>query len=312
MKRTSTSEFIQKSEKIHQGRYDYSLVVYIKNNQKVKIICPSHGIFEQTPVNHLSGGGCVVCWNQKRKNDSNCRSSREAFIEKASVIHHAVYDYSLVEYTNVHTNVKIICKIHGIFEQTPGNHLSRKTKCPQCSLNNMTLTVEQQENARMKFIQKANNVHQRRYDYSLVKYISCSKKVKIICPNHGTFEQTPDKHIYGKSPTGCPQCSPSVSRPEINWLNVLGITYRQHKMKLDNKTITVDGFDPSTNTVYEFLGDFWHGNPQKYKSDDINPKNHKTFGELYQATVNRNTLITSNGYRLVLMWESDWNMLPIK
>lgn len=37
-------------------------------------------------------------------------------------IHGNKYDYSLVEYVNNFTNVKIICKIHGEFLQAPANH----------------------------------------------------------------------------------------------------------------------------------------------------------------------------------------------
>jgi hypothetical protein len=50
--------FTQKSNIVHFYKYDYSLVEYINNKTKVKIICKEHGIFEQTPGNHKSGHGC--------------------------------------------------------------------------------------------------------------------------------------------------------------------------------------------------------------------------------------------------------------
>ena len=40
------------------------------------------------------------------------------------------YDYTLVDYKNNKTKVKIICKIHGIFEVRPDNHYH--TNCPKC------------------------------------------------------------------------------------------------------------------------------------------------------------------------------------
>ena len=50
--------FIEKSKKIHNSKYDYSLVKYVNNTTKVKIICPVHGVFEQTPASHLNGSEC--------------------------------------------------------------------------------------------------------------------------------------------------------------------------------------------------------------------------------------------------------------
>lgn len=57
----TTSDFIEKSKKKHGDKYDYSLVKYINNTNKVIIICPIHGQFEQTPHNHKRGGGCKKC-----------------------------------------------------------------------------------------------------------------------------------------------------------------------------------------------------------------------------------------------------------
>lgn len=55
------TSFKEKSSKIHNNHYDYSLVVYKDSKTKVKIICSIHGVFEQTPNNHLKGSGCPKC-----------------------------------------------------------------------------------------------------------------------------------------------------------------------------------------------------------------------------------------------------------
>lgn len=60
--KSTTKEFVEKARKIHGERYDYSLVIYINARTKVKIICPKHGIFEQTARNHInSKQGCTEC-----------------------------------------------------------------------------------------------------------------------------------------------------------------------------------------------------------------------------------------------------------
>ena len=61
MKKDSNDEFISKAKKIHGNRYDYSMVKYINCRTAINIICVEHGIFRQTPSNHLSGQNCPIC-----------------------------------------------------------------------------------------------------------------------------------------------------------------------------------------------------------------------------------------------------------
>lgn len=60
-----------------------------------------------------------------------------------------------------------------------------------------------------EFIARAIQIHGRVYDYSKVKYVKTSKKVIIVCPVHGEFEQTPQKHLSGQ---GCPICGRERTR----------------------------------------------------------------------------------------------------
>lgn len=64
-------EFIKRSKEIHGNKYDYSKVDYINNSTKVCIICPKHGEFWQTPINHLNGKGCSLCNNKFRGAEYN-------------------------------------------------------------------------------------------------------------------------------------------------------------------------------------------------------------------------------------------------
>lgn len=187
MKRKTTKDFIEESIIIHSNKYDYSLVKYKNNKTKVKIICPIHGMFEQIASKHLIGRGCPKCAN-------NNLCTTEEFIEKSKQIH-TKYDYSLVDYKNNKTKVKIICPTHGIFVQTPTSHLSGNG-CPYCSKNKKMNTES--------YINRANKIHNNKYDYSLLEYVNMHKKVKIICPTHGVFEQSPQNHIKG---VGCSLCS---------------------------------------------------------------------------------------------------------
>ena len=113
----AAKQFEQKAKKIHGDKYDYSLVEYINSQTKVKIICPIHGVFEQKPNGHLSGRGCSKC--KPDKISKKLSFTTEEFVKKAKEIYGDKYDYSLVDYKSAKEKVKIICSIHGVFEQTP-------------------------------------------------------------------------------------------------------------------------------------------------------------------------------------------------
>lgn len=125
-----TLNFIERSEKIHGGKYDYSLVNYNGNKKKVDIICPIHGKFSQIPNGHLRGAGCWECSVIDRIDKK--RLGLNDFITKANKIHNNEYDYSLSNYNRSKDKIDVICKKHGVFTPTVGNHLSG-SKCPKCA-----------------------------------------------------------------------------------------------------------------------------------------------------------------------------------
>lgn len=116
------------------------------------------------------------------------------FLEKCFSIHGEKYDYSFVKYINARKKVKILCKLHGFFEQTPDNHL-RNHGCPKC---NGGTKLKKED-----FIKKSENKHGKLYSYQEVNYKNSKTKVIIHCKNHGNFLQTPSEHLSG---SGCPKC----------------------------------------------------------------------------------------------------------
>lgn len=132
-KNVSSEEFISKAKLIHGDLYDYSLVEYKTAKTKIQIRCNIHGAFKCTPNNHLNGKGCPIC--------SGSFLDLDLFINKANKKHNFIYDYSIVEYNKSNENINIICSKHGIFEQTPNNHL-RGQGCPKCRLSKGELRIE--------------------------------------------------------------------------------------------------------------------------------------------------------------------------
>ena len=125
----SLKTFLARAAGVHGDRYDYSKVQLRGVGVKVKILCPSHKEFEQSPSNHLRGVGCPKCGVQKQAEAR--RGSVEEFISKAKICHGDAYNYTQVEYRTSGEKVEITCKKHGNFWQTPDNHL-QGNGCPRC------------------------------------------------------------------------------------------------------------------------------------------------------------------------------------
>lgn len=149
----SVKEFIRRASLIHK-KYDYKLVNYINAHTKIKIICPLHEVFEQTPMHHLKGQGCPKC--RLIKLSKKFSSDGDAFIEKAKKIHGNKYNYIYVDYKNARTKVKIFCSTHNIFEQTPNKHLKGQG-CPHCASSLGELKIRKfLEDMEIPFISKKN------------------------------------------------------------------------------------------------------------------------------------------------------------
>lgn len=208
---SKTQIFIEKARAVHGDRYSYDRVFYVRNSDKIIIICKQHGDFEQMPRNHLSGKGCARCgYDESAIKQSE--ESKNSFIEKSRDKHGDRYDYERVVYARAHDKVVITCKKHGDFEQTPRNHL-KGHGCPRCGVK--STAVKKTQKAKDSFVEKARAVHGDRYDYSRAVYVRSYDKVIITCKTHGDFEQAPDHHLSGK---GCPSCPNRYDQPASLYL----------------------------------------------------------------------------------------------
>lgn len=109
--------------KVRNPNYDFSNTIFINMQTPIEVVCNLHGLFTILPTNMLyKGEGCKFCGIEKMSRTKSL--TRLEFIKKAKKIHGDKYDYSLVDYKNNKTNIKIICKKCGrIFLQTPNSHL---------------------------------------------------------------------------------------------------------------------------------------------------------------------------------------------
>lgn len=127
------------------------------------------------------------------------------FIADARKVHENLFDYSKVDYKGAHKKISIICKKHGVFEQSPNMHLAGNG-CPLCRYDKVSTSNSLSKN---EFIKKSVSKHGNRYNYSKVKYINTKEKVEIICNVHGSFFQKPELHMRG---SGCALCNGGKQR----------------------------------------------------------------------------------------------------
>ena len=191
-------ELLEKFNVVHQKKYKYNIQEYKNIFQKIEIICPNHGSFHQTVSNHLKGKGCRKCANEA-KIGKNLKPIDTLF-EEFQKVHKGRYDYSKVEYKRGDIKIEIICPVHGSFFQFPYIH-KQGNGCPKCgiekSIKSNTLTNK-------TVIEQFKKVHGNKYDYSMIQYEKNNMRIEIICPEHGSFFQTPLNHKNGR---GCRKCA---------------------------------------------------------------------------------------------------------
>ena len=186
-------EFIEQFIYTHGDKYEYGSEII---NYKIDIHCKTClNDFSQNIYKHRNGKNCPICVG-------GIKSNREDFIKKSIIKNGNNCDYSLVEYINSKSKVKLICKIHDcIFEQVPNDHLNGGViigckGCPKCS-NNKRFTNDE-------FINISKNIYNEKYNYSNLNYVNNNTPVELTCNIHNyTFKQTPTNHLIKE---GCNKC----------------------------------------------------------------------------------------------------------
>lgn len=283
---------------------DYSKSIYVNATTKICIICPEHGeIWINPRLDQQEKYYCPKC--------SGYRKTTADFIREARLKHtEGKYDYSLSIYVGAFDKIKIICLVedHGVFEISPDNHLHGRG-CPKCAniIRGLNSRLTQEE-----VIQRGNEAHNFKYDYSKVIYTTDREKIEIICPKHDSFWQMPCSHIRGH---GCPACVTGFSFQEKAWIVgflKLPESFLDQTIFFDDGTRCFpDALNRVDKIVWEFNGDWWHGNPKIYSPNRMNKTARKTCGELYQKTLAKEVKLKAAGYQVISIWESDWKQLCI-
>lgn len=206
-KKKTLEEVIVQFRSAHGDRYDYSQVCYEGAARKVDVVCRHHGIFKIAPGHHINGVGCAKCSFEKSK------FTLSQFIKEAKDVNGDRYDYSRIPdpFPGTVAKLPIRCISHDLwFEQAANAHLKGHTGCRECKSEVQRGPAASRgektsiEVATAMFIERANQKHCNRYDYSKTVYQKTNGEIEISCPEHGPFWQTPSNHLKGN---GCPACA---------------------------------------------------------------------------------------------------------
>lgn len=198
------SELMCRFNEKHGNKYDYSYMSYERMDRKIKIICPNHGEFYQTPSNHTKKG-CLKCGYELNSKESKMKI--DEFILRSTKTHGDKYSYESSIYVDYKTKIEISCKKHGKFKIIPILHI-RGSGCKLCksdlTKNKNPQKVDKLNNKQIKFIEVSKKIHNNYYSYKNTKYLKSNIPLIITCPRHGDFEQKPMHHLRG---SGCQTCS---------------------------------------------------------------------------------------------------------
>ena len=186
------------------------------------------------------------------------KQTQEQFLQKSIDKHGKKYDYSLVNYINAKTKVKIICPIHGEFSQQPNNHVFGQG-CIWCMGDNVR---ESRKFTNEQWIEKFKITHGDRYDYSLIEEFQgdgMSSKIIIICKTHGEFLQRPQSHSIGQ---GCKYCNISKGEDEVEKYLIKNKIKYIREYRFDNlinpktnRKLPFDFYIPHLNICIEYQGE---------------------------------------------------------
>ena len=199
------SLFFQKAASKFGDQYSYEKFEYVNAKTKSTVTCKDHGDFEQNPDKHLNSTyACPDCLFLHRSEQRKGRVSKgtpmspETYISRLNLPDHFELDMSgYLGFTK--GTVVLTCPVHGKTSYHPQALMANKSKCAKCGHASMAKAMTK---TYTDFISEARELYGDFYEYPDQPFQNRRGKVRIICPEHGEFLKTPQKHLSGQ------ECSP--------------------------------------------------------------------------------------------------------
>lgn len=288
--------FIANARAVYGDAYDYSKVVYVGNKQKVEVVCPAHGSFWVTPNNHMRGkSGCPTC-----KGESVARRNKKPiahFEARMRLIHGDKYSYDWETMTHSRKPMRIECREHGWFVQSPHSHASGRG-CPDC-------WEAKRRHARMLGADTiASRVTTLKPGVRLVKVPErTADHITYICPDCGSSIKQKTNDVINTG-IGCPVCSHRVTKPVLylqKFIEAHGFeTVLEYSPDwLGRKSL--DLYVPEANFAIEFNGAWCHhSSPNSTSAVAKFARKRNNHQEKWK-------LCKQNGVSLLQVWDFKWD-----
>ena len=281
IKRKHAQKFIEES--FNKSGYKV-LEEYVDSKSHMRTECPKGHTYTTTWNDFQQGCRCPFC--------SGRAPSMDTMIDKFEKNGFTVVS---TKPSGCRSKVRVVCERGHIHNVSPG-YLSKGIGCKLC------LT----ESKRTPFDQVVKEFNESGFIVLSKEYVSAHTPLVVECKNGHTIRKRLISVREGKE---CYQCTrKSRSKVSQRWLDGLEIPPLQREITLSvgGDRIRVDAFSPETNTVYEFLGDYWHGNPSTKNLQEVNEISGRTFQELYSQTFQRFDKLRAAGFNIIYVWENDF------
>lgn len=259
---------------------------------------------------NAKGTGCPECCGRQIGLDNNLLAKFPEIAAEWSVRNDTTPDkVASVGSYNAYWNCPICLREYQM-QVRKRTHENRQSACPYCAHRR----VADENLLTVKFPLIAAEYDHDLNDKPITEITYGSSYIAAwICSHGEPFNARVCDRTSGNIRCPC-ESGATYSQAAIDWMKSIELAENiqiQHaknggEFVIPGTKYRVDGYHAATNRVFEYHGDFWHGNPLKHRRDDVNAVNGKTFGELYDKTVAREEKIRSLGYVLVTMWESEW------
>jgi hypothetical protein len=309
------------------NQFDWSDVDFIARTKKMyKLKCKKHSYFFDIVPDLLYSYShpCTKCRIENKKNKleilktEKMKEFKIKYLRKYGQENYNNINWDNTEYISTKSPIKnLICNKHNLpiltnTEKLITTNSSSIGGCKECSkeyrrsLHSLTL-----KDIQFRFLKNHGTEKYENINWSNAIYYNLNSKIdNLICKIH-------NESIFVSAATllnhkgGCKFCS-ILWKKQDEWLDTLFVprTNDARQVKIytsSEKYYIVDGFNVDTNTVYEFWGDYHHGNPEVYNSTEIHKLSGKSMGELYQKTLNKRNDIIQYGFNLIEIWENEWN-----
>lgn len=268
-----------------------------KGANKLIVVCPKgHVSKPMGPMFILRRMGCIDCYRPKKTTETFAKELKR--LKKP---------FKLIgEYVGDGEYVKVECLTCGHkWEQTP-NVLRYQKTCWPCAV-----IERKRKQHRIPFAERLKQIASMNPHVQIIgDYIDpgLNTRLNYSCKFCGkTFTRSMENLVRKSTRCICKMgvnSGLSYSNIALDWLeemskkNRIVIEHAKNKgeFRIPGTRMRVDGFNRRTNTVFEFLGDYWHKERQSY-----------------QKAIGRLKRIRALGYNVIYIWQSEFQKgLPAK